>query len=52
LFVSFVVPAVAAGGLKEWIGAGVALVTAKLTGSLVWPIATGTAAAWVVWALV
>jgi uncharacterized membrane protein len=52
LFVSFVVPAVAAGGLKEWIGAGVALVTAKLTGSLVWPIAAGTAAAWVVWALI
>jgi uncharacterized membrane protein len=49
LFVSFVVPAVMAGGTKEWIGAGVALVTARLTNSIVWPIITGTAAAWIAW---
>ena len=51
LFVSYVVPSVAHGGPKEWIGAAVALVTVKLTGSLIWPIFTGTAAAWLVWLL-
>ena len=50
LFVSFVAPSVVSGGLKEWIGAAVALVVARVTGSLVWPIFAGTAAAWVVWA--
>jgi uncharacterized membrane protein len=51
LFVSFVTPSVVSGGLKEWIGAAVALVVARATGSLVWPIFAGTAAAWVVWAM-
>jgi len=49
LFVSFVVPAVAAGGPKEWLGAAVTLITARLSGSLVWPIFAGTGAAWLVW---
>ena len=50
LFVSFVAPSVVSGGLKEWVGTAVALVVARATGSLVWPIFAGTAAAWVVWA--
>jgi uncharacterized membrane protein len=49
LFVSFVVPGVLAGGLKEWVGAGVALLVAWLTRSMIWPIVAGTAAAWAVW---
>ncbi|MFM1886865.1 MAG: hypothetical protein RL026_2022 [Pseudomonadota bacterium] len=51
LFISFVVPAVAQGGPKEWLGAVVAAVTMKLTGSVTWPIFTGTAAAWLWWVL-
>ena len=51
LFVSFLVPSIVAGGLKEWIGAAVALAVARVTGSLVWPIFAGTAAAWIVWSL-
>ncbi|MET0292556.1 MAG: AzlD domain-containing protein [Steroidobacteraceae bacterium] len=51
LFVAFVVPGIVAGGAKEWVGAAVAIVAARLTGSLVWPIFLGTAAAWMVWAL-
>ena len=49
LFVSYVAPAVVDGGPKAWIGAAVALATMKLTGSMIWPIFTGTAAAWAVW---
>ena len=52
LFVSYVAPAVFDGGPKAWVGAAVALVTMKLTGSMIWPIITGTAAAWLVWSLV
>jgi uncharacterized membrane protein len=51
LFVSYVTPAVINGGPKAWVGAAVAAVTMKLTGSLVWPIFTGTAAAWLTWLL-
>ena len=51
LFVSFVAPAVVSGGPKEWVGAAVAFVVARLTGSLVWPIFAGTGAAWLVWAM-
>jgi uncharacterized membrane protein len=51
LFVSFVVPAVVSGGMKEWVGAAAAFAVARLTGSVVWPIVAGTAAAWVVWAV-
>jgi uncharacterized membrane protein len=52
LFVSFIVPEVMAGEAKDWIGAAVALVTARLTTSIVWPIAAGTAAAWASWYLI
>jgi len=51
LFVSYVAPAVLDGGPKAWIGAAVAMLTMKLTGSMIWPIFTGTAAAWLVWSL-
>lgn len=52
LFVSFIVPEVLLhGGVKEWIGAVAALVTARFTHSIIWPIVAGTAAAWLVWAL-
>lgn len=51
LFVSYVTPAVLSGGPKAWVGAAVAALTMKLTGSMVWPIFTGTAAAWLVWSL-
>jgi uncharacterized membrane protein len=51
LFVSYVAPAVVNGGPQSWVGAAVAVLTMKLTGSMVWPIFTGTAAAWIVWAL-
>jgi uncharacterized membrane protein len=49
LFVSFVVPSVVAGGMKEWIAAGVTVAVAVMTRSIVWPIFAGTATAWVVW---
>lgn len=52
LFVSYVVPAVLGAGPKEWIGAAVALLTVRMTGSVIWPIFTGTGAAWVVWLMV
>jgi len=51
LFVSFVVPSVVAGGVKEWIAAAVTVVVAVMTRSIVWPIFAGTATAWVVWML-
>jgi uncharacterized membrane protein len=51
LFVSFVMPSVVAGGTKEWMGAAVTVVVARLTGSLMWPIFAGTAATWVMWTL-
>ncbi len=51
LFVSFVTPSVVSGGVKEWVGTAVAFGVARLTGSLMWPIFAGTAAAWAVWAL-
>ena len=49
LFVSFVVPSVVAGGMKEWIAAAVTVAVAVMTRSIVWPIFAGTATAWVVW---
>jgi uncharacterized membrane protein len=51
LFVSFIVPEVLEGGLKEWVGAAVALVTAYFMKSIIWPIVAGTAATWLVWAI-
>ena len=52
LFVSFVFPAVASGGLKEWVGAAVAAALVMLTGNMTWPIFAGTAAAWIVWLMI
>ena len=51
LFLSYVAPAVYDGGPKAWVGAAVAVATLKLTGSMIWPIFTGTAAAWLAWSL-
>lgn len=51
LFLSFVVPAVAEGGPKEWIGAAVTALAVWITGSMVWPILIGVATVWVVWLL-
>jgi uncharacterized membrane protein len=51
LFVSYVIPGVLNGGPKEWIGGAVAIVTVLLTRSMIWPVFTGTAAAWIVWLL-
>ena len=50
LFVSFVVPALAAGGWEQWVGAAVTLAI-MLTGNLSLAILGGTAAAWGVWSL-
>ena len=50
LFVSFVVPALAAGGWEQWVGA-VATLAIMLTGNLSLAILGGTAAAWAVWSL-
>lgn len=49
LFVSFVVPSVVAGGMKEWIAAVVTVAIALMTRSIVWPTFAGTATAWMVW---
>jgi uncharacterized membrane protein len=51
LFVSFVVPAVVAGGVKEWVGAAVAVAIAWKTRSVAWPILGGTAVAWIIWVM-
>jgi uncharacterized membrane protein len=51
LFVGYVVPALAAGGLKEWLGAAATLVAMRLSGNVAVGIAAGTAAAWAVWLL-
>ena len=51
LFVSFVVPALVNGGLQPTVGAAATLGVMIATRSLVWAMAAGTAAAWVVWAV-
>ncbi len=50
LFVSYVVPALVAGGLQPWVGAAATLAIVVTTGSTVAGIFGGTAAAWAVWA--
>ena len=52
LFVSYVVPGILNGGPKEWLGGSVALVTVLLTRSMIWPVFTGTGAAWIYWVLI
>lgn len=49
LFVGYVAPALAAGGIKEWLGAAATLAAMRLSGNVAIGIAAGTAAAWAVW---
>jgi uncharacterized membrane protein len=50
LFVSFVLPALlAGGGLHPWVGAAATLAIVLTTRSLALAILTGTATAWLVW---
>jgi len=51
LFLSYVVPALAEGGPKEWIGAAATALAVWITGSIVWPIFIGVAVVWLVWLL-
>ncbi len=50
LFVSYVVPALAAGGVQQWVGAAATLGVMAATRQLSLAILGGTAAAWGVWA--
>lgn len=49
LFVSYVVPALAAGGVQQWVGAAVTLGLMVATKQIAVAILGGTAAAWMVW---
>ena len=49
LFVSYVVPALVAGGRVQWAGALATLVVMRLAGCLSGAILAGTAAAWMMW---
>ncbi len=49
LFISYVVPALAAGGLQQWTGAASTVALMLLTRNLALAILGGTAAAWVIW---
>lgn len=51
LFVSYVVPALAAGGVQEWAGAAATAATMLATRNLALTILGGTSAAAAVWAL-
>lgn len=51
LFVSYVVPALASGGLQQWVGAMATLVIMLATRQMAVAILGGTAAAWMVWAI-
>ena len=51
LFVSYVVPALADGGLQQWVGAAATAGTMLATRNLALAILGGTTAAGVVWAL-
>ena len=51
LFVSYVVPALAAGGPQEWTGAVATAALMLTTRHLSLAILGGTAAAWVIWTL-
>lgn len=50
LFVSYVAPALAAGGLQQWVGAVATVAVMLATRNLALAILGGTAAAGVVWA--
>jgi uncharacterized membrane protein len=49
LFVGYVIPALAAGGAQQWVGAAASLSVMLLLRDLTWSILGGTAAAWAVW---
>jgi uncharacterized membrane protein len=51
IFMSYVVPELARGGLPPWIGAAVTVCVMATTRSLVAGIFLGTAATWAVWLL-
>lgn len=51
LFVSYVVPALAAGGVQQWAGAAATAATMLATRNLALAILGGTAAAAAVWAV-
>ena len=50
LFVSYVVPALAAGGVQQWVGAAATAGVMLWTRNLSLAILGGTGAAWAVWA--
>ena len=50
LFVSYVAPALAAGGLQQWVGGAATVALMLASGKLPVAILGGTAAAWLVWA--
>lgn len=50
LFVSYVVPALASGGVQPWAGGVATAATMLVTRSLTLAIVAGTGAAWAVWA--
>lgn len=49
LFVSYVVPALAVGGVQQWVGAAATVVLMLATRQLAVAILGGTAAAYLVW---
>jgi uncharacterized membrane protein len=51
LFVSYVCPALLAGGLQSWIGAAATVIVMIGTGNVAAAIFGGTAAAWVLWSI-
>lgn len=51
LFVSYVAPALAAGGYQQWIGAIATVVLMLLTRQIAVAILGGTAVVWLVWLL-
>ena len=51
LFISYVAPALAAGGVQQVVGAAVTLVIMATTRSLIGSIVGGTGAAWLVYGL-
>ena len=51
LFVAYVVPALALGGMRQWVAALMTVATMLATGSLAAAVVLGTAASWLVWSL-
>lgn len=49
LFVAYVVPALASGGPRQWLGAAITAAAMRATGSMGVAIIAGVAAAWLAW---